>query len=77
MPAPPHREPHLATHMPSCPADLDSGISQFVTDGTDEQSAGSLTVTETGVLTDAIFVGQDQMQALFPDAQSTRITGRM
>jgi len=60
-----------------CPADLNSGIPQYVTDGTDEQSAGVLVVTQTGVLTGTNFVGEDRLQALFPDAQSTRITGRM
>jgi len=63
-----------------CHADLDSGIPQYVYDPADietgEEPVGTLTVIQTGTLVGVDFYDQGQLNTLFPDAESARVTGR-
>jgi len=63
-----------------CHADLNGGITQYVSDPASnepgQQPAGELTVTQSGTLEGINFDDQAQMGALFPDAESAKVTGR-
>jgi len=68
------------TRTLQCNVDLNGGITQYVSDPASnepgQQPAGELTVTQSGTLEGVNFDDQAQMDALFLDAESAKVTGR-